>query len=137
MAVGCDTDGTQLACDQIADQFETITGTPPPWICPCTFTVERAIEAFGADTTLLFQDEESYTSLSLCFDGPDRTYFIAHLASTGSETIPTCLMVEDFVATEEFRYLTDPEVGACRDSLRSIATVWEGGINPIGGCSSF
>ena len=31
VAVGCDVDDTQSSCDQIAAQFEQITGEQPPW----------------------------------------------------------------------------------------------------------
>lgn len=51
VAIGCDIDDTQPACAQIADEFEKITGEPPPWVllCPCFSSSPDAHFCFGSD----------------------------------------------------------------------------------------
>lgn len=42
--MGCNTDNalaTPEACDNVATMFEETTGSPPPSLCPCDFSVER------------------------------------------------------------------------------------------------
>ena len=41
VAVGCDSDGSSNACAQIAEQFENVTGEPPPYSLPSVIGTSR------------------------------------------------------------------------------------------------